>query len=77
MAAIAIGLGEDPLLFTLPPTAPPNAVAFAYHELRVADRAGRGMVIDPFALIVTGLLMVWLGGPALDIRPDVASPWAR
>jgi len=76
LAAAALAAGLDPLLlmlpaalsascaFMLPVATPPNAVVFATGELRVADMARRGLVLNLLgALVVTAA--VWALGPGL------------
>ncbi len=89
VAAAAIGLGESPLLLTVPITmaasaafmlpvaTPPNAIVFAYPELRISDMAKSGTMLDLFAVVVISLLVLLLGGPVLGIAPHVVPAWAR
>lgn len=66
--AVAVGFGVDPLLvavpialaasanFMLPVATPPNAVVFAYEDVRVQDMVRAGLVLDLAALGVIMLL---------------------
>lgn len=89
LAAVALGLGESPLLLTvpvalaasaafmLPVATPPNAIVFGYRDLRIADMAKSGFVLNLLAIVVISLLVLLLGGPVLGIQPGAVPGWAR
>lgn len=89
MAAFAITLGENPLLFAvpaalaascafmLPVATPPNAIVFGSDRLTIGQMARAG-----FLLNLAGILIITLGAYALlqwmfSVAPGVLPDWAR
>lgn len=64
LGAIAIGLGQDPLLlmlpvalgasmaFMMPVATPPNAIVFSYEPMKIADMASAGIWLNIVAVLV-------------------------
>ncbi|MBW2526161.1 MAG: SLC13/DASS family transporter [Deltaproteobacteria bacterium] len=89
VAAIAIGWGENPLLFVvpvaiaasgafmLPVATPPNAVAFGYPHLRVRDMARTGAVLNLLCVVLVVLVDFVLCRWVLGAEPGVLPPWVR
>ncbi|MDP7420346.1 MAG: SLC13 family permease [bacterium] len=78
MGAVALGFGKNPLLLTIPVTiaasaafmlpvaTPPNAIVFAYEELKVSDMVKAGIALNIFAILTIMLLMYFLVVPLLS-----------
>ena len=74
LAAVAVGLSLNPVVLTVPialgasmafmmPVAtPPNAIVFAYEEMKLADMVRAGMFMNILAIVVAFVLF-WLVGP--------------
>lgn len=89
VAAVALSLGQNPLLFLVPTAlaancsymmpvgTPPNAIVFGSGLLRLPQMAKAGMLLNLLLVpILVGL--VWLLGPYIfDVRLDVIPEWAR
>ena len=72
MGAIAVGLGQDPLLlavptaiaasmaFMMPVATPPNAIVFGYKELRIADMVKAGAVLNLLTIAIVFAAMYFL-----------------
>ena len=77
MGAIAVGLGMTPLLLTIPvalsasaafmlPVAtPPNAIVFAYEEIKVQDMVKAGIAFNIMAIILIMAIMRFLVHPMI------------
>ncbi len=74
LGAVAVGLGQDPRLlvvpvaigasmaFMMPVATPPNAIVFAYEEMRLDDMVRAGFWLNIIAVIVTfGAVYLLLG----------------
>jgi solute carrier family 13 (sodium-dependent dicarboxylate transporter), member 2/3/5 len=80
LGAVAIGLDMDVLALTIPvalgasmafmmPVAtPPNAIVFAYEEMRLADMVRAGFLLNIIAIVVAFGMFVLLGGWAFGIN---------
>ncbi len=87
-AALAVSLGENPLLLTIPmvlaascvfmmPVAtPPNAIVFASGELTVPQMAKAGFLINVLSLILILLVAYTLMELAFSIQAGVIPDWA-
>ena len=74
LGAVAVGLSLDPVILTVPvalaasmafmmPVAtPPNAIVFAYEDMKLGDMVRAGMVLN-FIAIAVGFGLFWLIGP--------------
>ena len=75
VGAVAVGLGLPPALlcapvalaasaaFMMPVATPPNAIVFAYEEMRIGHMARAGMVMNLAAVATITLLVLLLGTP--------------
>jgi len=88
LAALAVGLGEDPLLFAvpaavaascafmLPVATPPNAIVFASGRIPLPAMARAGLVLNVvLGVALTGLAWL-LVQAAFGVEPGVVPPWA-
>ena len=87
--ALALSLGESPLLFMIPVAlaancsymlpvgTPPNAIVYGSGLITLPQMVRAGLLLNVLLVpIVIGLL--WLLGPAVfGIEPGVVPPWAR
>lgn len=88
-AALAVSLGENPLLLTIPmvlaascvfmmPVAtPPNAIVFASGELTVPQMARAGFLINVVSLILILIVAYSLMELAFGIQLGVVPEWAK
>ena len=88
LAALAIGIGQDPLLlaipavlgascaFMLPVATPPNAIVYGSGRVSVPQMARAGLVLNIlFMMLITGFaytLIRWVFGVEFGVVP----PWA-
>jgi solute carrier family 13 (sodium-dependent dicarboxylate transporter), member 2/3/5 len=89
VAAVALSLGQNPLLFLVPTAlaancsymmpvgTPPNAIVFGSGLLRLPQMARAGFLMNVLLVpIIVGLL--WLLGPwVFDLQLDVIPPWVK
>lgn len=88
VGAMAVGLGENPLLllvpaalaancsFMMPVGTPPNAIVFASGSISLPQMAKAGLWLN-LLLVPLVLIVVWLLGPwVLGIEPGVLPDWA-
>lgn len=88
VAAIAIGMGEGPLLFVIPTVlaancaymmpvgTPPNAIVFGSGMIRLPDMARAGLLLN-LILVPVILTVVWFLGPfVFDLQPGMLPDWA-
>jgi len=87
-AALAVSLGENPLLlsipmvlaascvFMMPVATPPNAIVFASGELTVPQMARAGFLINVLALVLILLVAYTLMEMAFGIQTGVVPGWA-
>jgi len=87
-ASIAIGLGENPLLFVvpmalgascafmLPVATPPNAIVYGSEKLTIPEMSKAGLVLNLVSIIVLSAgamtLLSWVFGAEIGILPDWA-----
>ncbi|AFZ67802.1 SLC13 family permease [Deinococcus peraridilitoris] len=83
MGAVAGGLGENALLlaipvaiatsaaFMMPVATPPNAIVFAYEDLKIRDMVRAGFVLNIASITVIVALLALLAGPVFGIEPGV------
>ncbi len=88
LAAVAVSIGENPLLlcipatfaasaaFMLPIATAPNAVVFASGHVPSAAMLRAGLVLNPLATLVIVVLAWFLLGPALGVVPGEFPDWA-
>jgi solute carrier family 13 (sodium-dependent dicarboxylate transporter), member 2/3/5 len=88
-AAVAVSMGENPLLFVIPTAlaancsymlpvgTPPNAIVFGSGLVRLPEMAKAGMLLNLLLVpVVVGLL--WILGPLVfGIEPGTMPDWAR
>lgn len=87
VGAVAISLGQNPLLFLVPTAlaancsymmpvgTPPNAIVFGSGFLRLPQMARSGLLLN-VSLVPLVLVIVWLLGPyVFDLRMDVLPDW--
>ncbi len=89
LAAVAISLGENPLLlcfpaalaasaaFMLPVATAPNATVFASGHVPIASMVRAGMILNPLAALVIVIVTWFLLGPALGVIPGELPDWAQ
>jgi sodium-dependent dicarboxylate transporter 2/3/5 len=88
VAALALSLGQNPLLFLVPCAlaancsymmpvgTPPNAIVFGSGLITLPQMARAGMLLN-LALVPIILVLVWLlGGLVFDLEVGVVPPWA-
>lgn len=75
VGAVAVGLGLPPAFlcapvalaasaaFMMPVATPPNAIVFAYEEMRIGHMARAGLVMNLTAMVTITLLVLLLGTP--------------
>ncbi|HWP20562.1 MAG TPA: DASS family sodium-coupled anion symporter [Burkholderiaceae bacterium] len=80
MGAVALGLGEHPLLlaipvaiatsaaFMMPVATPPNAIVFAYQDLHIRDMARAGFVLNLTTIATVFALVYLLAGPLFGVE---------
>jgi len=87
-ASIAIGLGENPLLFVvpmalgascafmLPVATPPNAIVYGSEKLTIPEMSKAGLVLNLVSIIILSAgamtLLSWVFGAQIGILPDWA-----
>ncbi|MDE0710801.1 MAG: SLC13 family permease [Rhodospirillales bacterium] len=88
LAAVAVSIGENPLLlcipatfaasaaFMLPIATAPNAVVFASGHVPSSAMLRAGLVLNPIAALVIVALTWFLLGPALGVVPGDFPDWA-
>lgn len=88
LGPMAVAIGDDPLLlmipatlsascaFMLPVATPPNAIAFATGELRMADMVRGGILLNLIGMILITAAVYFLGH-VIGIDPGVVPEWAR
>ncbi len=88
LAAVAVSIGENPLLlcipatfaasaaFMLPIATAPNAVVFASGHVPSSSMLRAGLVLNPLATLVIVALLWFLLGPALGVVPGEFPDWA-
>lgn len=89
VAAVAISLGQNPLLFLVPTAlaancsfmlpvgTPPNAIVFGSGVLTLPQMARAGLWLN-LVLVPVIVLLVWLLGPwVFDLHLDVLPDWVR
>lgn len=89
VAAIAISIGQDPLLFLVPTAlaancsymmpvgTPPNAIVFGSGMIRLPQMARAGMLMN-IALVPLIVLLLWVLGPAVfGVEHGVVPAWAK
>jgi sodium-dependent dicarboxylate transporter 2/3/5 len=88
MAALALGIGENPLLlavptvlaascaFMLPVATPPNAIVYSSGVLTIPQMARAGIVLNLVFILVITAVTYTLGAWAFGIEPGVAPAWA-
>jgi sodium-dependent dicarboxylate transporter 2/3/5 len=87
VAALALSLGQNPLLFLVPCAlaancsymmpvgTPPNAIVFGSGLITLPQMARAGMLLN-LALVPIILVLVWLlGGLVFDLEVGVVPPW--
>ncbi len=79
LGAIAIGLGQDPLLlmlpvalgasmaFMMPVATPPNAIVFSYEPMSISDMATTGIWLNIVAILVCFGAVYFLAGPVFGV----------
>ena len=87
IAAVAISLGENPLLllvpaamaancaFMLPVGTPPNAIVFGSGRIALPDMARVGLWLNLSFVVLIVLLVYALGPLVFDIEPGVSPGW--
>ncbi|WP_263597509.1 SLC13 family permease [Pelagicoccus enzymogenes] len=89
VGAVAISLGQNPLLFLVPTAlaancsymmpvgTPPNAIVFGSGSLTLPQMAKSGFLLN-VSLVPIVIVLVWLLGPyVFDLRLDVLPSWGR
>lgn len=89
VAAVAISLGQNPLLFLIPTAlaancsymmpvgTPPNAIVFGSGMLSLPQMARAGFLLN-LLLVPIVVIAVWLLGPVLfELKLDVIPDWAK
>lgn len=89
LAAVAVSLGENPLLlcipatlaasaaFMLPVATAPNATVFASGLVPIGAMVRAGLLLNPIAIVVVVALGWFLLGPTLGVVPGELPDWAR
>lgn len=89
MAALAIAIEVNPLLFMLPATisssmgfmlpvaTPPNAIVFATRRLSVVQMARAGILLNLVGVIVIALITYFIGPLIFGLPEGVFPDWAR
>jgi sodium-dependent dicarboxylate transporter 2/3/5 len=87
-AALAIGLGENPLLttvatvlgaslgFMLPVATPPNAIVYGTGRVTAAQMMRAGFLLDLIGVVLATLAVFGLATWAFDMQLGVVPPWA-
>jgi sodium-dependent dicarboxylate transporter 2/3/5 len=88
MAALALGIGENPLLlvipaaigascaFMLPVATPPNAIVYGSSFLTIPQMARAGAVLNILLILVITALTYTVAAVAFDILPGAVPEWA-
>jgi sodium-dependent dicarboxylate transporter 2/3/5 len=88
-AALALGLGENPLLtttatvlgaslgFMLPVATPPNAIVYGTGRVTAAQMMRAGFMLDIIGILLATLAVFGLATWAFDIQFGVVPPWAN
>ena len=88
-AALALGIGENPLITTIPITlaascafmlpiaTPPNAIVFASGYVSIAHMARTGIVLNAISVIMVTLFAYSVIYHAFGIEPGVIPEWAK
>lgn len=89
VAAIAISLGQNPLLFLIPAAlaancsfmmpvgTPPNAIVFGSGRITLPQMARAGLLLNLIMVPVIILLVLLLGPLVFDLRFDTLPSWAQ
>ncbi|MBK6902622.1 MAG: SLC13/DASS family transporter [Saprospirales bacterium] len=89
MAALAIAIETNPLLFMLPATisgsmafmlpvaTPPNAIVFGTRRLSVAEMARAGIFLNFYGVVIISLITYFIAPLVFGIEEGVFPDWAR
>jgi sodium-dependent dicarboxylate transporter 2/3/5 len=87
--AIALSLGQNPLLFLIPTAlaancsfmmpvgTPPNAIVFGSGQVTLPQMAKAGMILNLVVLPIILALVILLGPWIFDVRLDQIPAWAK
>jgi sodium-dependent dicarboxylate transporter 2/3/5 len=89
VAALALTLGQNPLLFLIPTAlaancsfmmpvgTPPNAIVFGSGQITLPQMARAGLLLNILLVPVILALVLLLGPAVFDLAQDVVPEWAR